>query len=121
MAEEEVKLFGTWASPFSRRIEVALKLKGVQYEYIEENLTNKSPALLNYNPVHKQIPVLVHNGKPVAESFVIMEYVDETWKHNPILPTDPYEKAMARFWAKYIDDKVKPIPCIYNAYSLFRI
>ena len=106
---EEVKLFGTWASVFSRRIEVALKLKGVQFEYIEENLSNKSPALLKYNPVHKKIPVLVHSGKPVAESLVILEYIDETWKHNPILPTDPYEKAMARFWAKYMDDKVNPI------------
>lgn len=103
---EQVKLYGTWASPFSRRIEVALKLKGVQFEYAEENLSNKSPELLKYNPVHKQIPVLVHNGKPVAESLVILEYIDETWKHNPILPADPYERAKARFWAKYIDDKV---------------
>ena len=76
---------------------------------IAENLSSKSPALLTYNPVHKKIPVLVHNGKPVAESLVILEYIDETWKHNPILPTDPYEKAMAWFWAKYIDDKVNPI------------
>ncbi|KAK0606093.1 hypothetical protein LWI29_034088 [Acer saccharum] len=104
--QEEVKLYGVWSSPFSRRIELALKLKGVPFEYVEEDLSNKSPSLLKYNPVHKKIPVLVHNGKPVAESLVILEYIDETWKNNPILPLDPHERAAARFWASCIDNKI---------------
>ncbi|KAB1203297.1 putative glutathione S-transferase [Morella rubra] len=108
---EEVLLFGMWASPFSRRIELALKLKGVQYKYVEEDLTNKSPALLQYNPVHKKIPVFVHNGKSIAESQVILEYIDETWQGYSILPKDPHEKAVARFWAKLIDEK-----CLHAAF-----
>ncbi|KAI3879172.1 hypothetical protein MKW98_028739 [Papaver atlanticum] len=114
MAKDEVKLFGYWPSPYSLRVEWALKIKGIEYEYIDEDLMNKSPLLLQYNPVHKKIPVLVHNGKPVAESLVIIEYIDETWNQNPIFPEDPYEKAQARFWAKFSDEKYQP--SILNAF-----
>ncbi|KFK44228.1 hypothetical protein AALP_AA1G231200 [Arabis alpina] len=103
-----VKLLGFWASPFSRRVEMALKLKGVPYEYLEQDLMNKSPLLLELNPIFKKVPVLVHNGKILPESHLILEYIDQTWKNNPILPQDPYEKAMAFFWAKFVDEQVGP-------------
>ncbi|KAK9911475.1 hypothetical protein M0R45_035383 [Rubus argutus] len=102
----EVKLFRTWSSPFALRIVWALKLKDVPYDTIFEDLTNKSSSLLQYNPVHKKIPVLVHNGKSVAESLVILEYIEETWKQYPLLPQDPHDRATARFWAKFSDEKV---------------
>lgn len=101
-----MQLLGYWGSPFALRVKWALKLKGIQYEYLEEDLPNKSPMLLELNPVLKKVPVLVHNGKPLAESLVIIEYIDETWTHNPLMPKDPYERAKARFWAKFADEKV---------------
>lgn len=103
---EELKVYGAWASPFSRRVEIALNLKGVPYEYVEEDFYNKSSDLLNYNPIHKKVPVLLHNGNPLAESIVILEYIEEIWKQVPLLPTDPHHRALSRFWINFIDDKV---------------
>jgi glutathione S-transferase len=104
--EEEVKLFGMVGSPIVVRVDIALNLKGVEYKYEEEKLGNFSDALIKYNPVYKKVPVLVHNDKPISESLVILEYIDDAWKQNPILPSDPYKRALARFWSKFIDDKV---------------
>jgi len=104
---DEVVLLDFYASMFGMRVRVALAEKGVKYQYREENLGNKSQLLLQMNPVHKKIPVLIHNGKPVCESLIIVQYIDEVWKDKaPLLPSDPYQRAQARFWADYIDKKV---------------
>lgn len=113
MATNELKLLGGWYSPFAVRVQIALSIKGLDYENIVENLKSKSDSLLQSNPVYKKIPVLIHGDKPICESANIVEYIDEVWNDNgapSILPSNAYDRAIARFWVAYIDDKVFLIP-----------
>ncbi|KAL5757143.1 hypothetical protein ACOSQ2_021889 [Xanthoceras sorbifolium] len=89
------------------RVRVALAEKGIKYESKEQNLLiNKSRELLKANMVHKNVPVLIHEGKSICESLVIVEYLDEVWhEKSPLLPSDPYQRSQARFWADYVNKK----------------
>ncbi|OMO88846.1 hypothetical protein COLO4_20048 [Corchorus olitorius] len=107
MSKEELLLLDFWASPFCARVKLALAEKGQEYEAKEEDLFGgKSDLLLNSNPIYKKVPVLLHKGKPLCESTVIVNYIEETWPSPPLLPPCSYGKAQARFWADYIDKKV---------------
>ncbi|CAK9172224.1 unnamed protein product [Ilex paraguariensis] len=109
MSTSDVKLLGGWPSPFVMRARIALNIKSVDYEFLQEKVGEKSELLLKSNPVYKKIPVLIHADKPICESLIIVQYIDEVWTSGPsILPSDPYDRAIARFWAAYIDDKWFP-------------
>ncbi|CAL5386279.1 unnamed protein product [Camellia sinensis] len=114
-----VVLLNFWPSSYGMRVKIALAEKGIEYEAKEEeNLWgDKSPLLLEMNPVYKTVPVLIHNGKSICESLVIVQYIDDTWHgSSPLLPSDPYERSQARFWADYICKK------LYNiAYKVWKV
>ncbi|KAK8676984.1 hypothetical protein V6N13_142541 [Hibiscus sabdariffa] len=107
MANEEVVLLNFWACTFAGKVRIALAEKGIEYKSLEQDMVTKGDLLLKMNPVHKKIPVLIHNGKPICESQIILQYIDEIWPHkSPLLPPDPHQRAIARFWADFIDNKI---------------
>ena len=121
MPKDDVKLLGVWASPFVMRVQISLNIKSVNYEFLDETIGSKSELLLQSNPVHKKFPVLIHGDKPICESLVIVQYIDEAWTSGPsILPSDPYNRAIQRFWSAYLDDKVQ-VFCLINYFPLINI
>ncbi|KAA8550448.1 hypothetical protein F0562_002132 [Nyssa sinensis] len=108
--EDNVVPLDFWPSLFGMRVRIALAEKGVEYESKEENLSDKSPLLPEMNPVHKMIPVLIHNGKPITESLIILQYIDDVWHDkSPLLPSDPCNRSQAKFWADFIGKKIYSI------------
>ncbi|KAM0895064.1 hypothetical protein ACQ4PT_024054 [Festuca glaucescens] len=53
-----------------------------------------------------QIPVLLHGGRPVCKSLVILQYLEDSFPGagNALLPANPYDRAVACFWVAYADD-----------------
>ena len=45
----ELQLLGTWMSPWVIRVKVALRMKGMSYEYVEQDLQHKSDPVLSSN------------------------------------------------------------------------
>nr|AGC13138.1 tau class glutathione S-transferase [Pinus tabuliformis] len=107
---EEVKLLLIRSSPFAMSCALALREKGIKFEEVHENsLPPKTDRLLRSNPVYKQVPVLIHNGKPVSQSLVILEYIEEAWPPSDttpsLLPGSAYDRSLSRFWADFINKK----------------
>ncbi|KAI3458870.1 hypothetical protein Pfo_015533 [Paulownia fortunei] len=108
----QVILYSSWACPFSKTVEIALKLKGVSFTLIQENLFNPSSEVRKKSPLCPSAPLLVHNGEVISHASVIVEYIDETWKGKSIFPKNPKDRAKARSLIKFIG---KCMPAVMRA------
>ena len=61
-----------------------------------------SPAFLRFNP-QGVVPALVHDGQAVAESTVILEYLDDAFSERPLRPAGPLARAQMRAWMQVPD------------------
>jgi glutathione S-transferase len=72
---------------------------------------------LNPNAV---VPTLIHDGRPVIESSVILYYLDEVFPKPPLMPHDPYQRAAVRQFNKMIDEYVHNSCTILTFATAFR-
>jgi glutathione S-transferase len=84
----------------SQKVRVGLAEKGLAYEGRMIDIRQGEqfdPAYMKLNP-NAVVPTLVHDGKVVIESSVIVEYLDEVFPENPLMPKDGHLKALIRIW-----------------------
>jgi glutathione S-transferase len=89
-----VKLYDAGRCPYCARVRIALEEKGLAYERVEVDLRNRPGWIYALNASGK-VPVL-DDGFVLPESAVIMEYLEDAYPANPLLPGDPKRRAVAR-------------------------
>ena len=85
----------------SARVRLVLREKGleaVEHHYNLRRGDQFAPDYLALNPMGV-VPTLVHDGRPVVESALICDYLDDAFAEPPLRPADPAEQAAARHWA----------------------
>lgn len=104
-------LYNYWRSSCSWRVRWVLALKGINYQSVPINLLKNeqsSPAYLAKNP-HGLVPCLEVDGKLLSESTAIIEWLEETYPQMPILPRDPWDRAVAREIASIVASGIQPL------------
>ncbi|KAI9721643.1 MAG: hypothetical protein M1828_005010 [Chrysothrix sp. TS-e1954] len=111
-AEHPLKLYSGWFCPFVQRAWLVLQEKKIPYQYIEVNPYHKPQSLLDLNPRGLVPTFQVAPGKPLYESNVICEYLDEVYsgpEHAPkLLPEDLYDRARMRIWQDWVTSRFIP-------------
>jgi glutathione S-transferase len=87
-------------SPYCWRIKLALMHKGLAFETIPWRFTEKS-VIAPYNS--ERVPVLVDNGRAVADSWKIANYLDDSYPERLALFGSKQQRAIARFYNQWTD------------------
>jgi len=98
-----LRLFHVPLSPFCRKVRLTLAEKRQEVELVEERYWEGSAEFLRRNPAGK-VPVLRMDGRMLAESQAICEYLDELHPEPPLLPRDPAGRYEVRRLCAWFDD-----------------
>lgn len=107
-----LKLHNYFRSSTSTRLRVALKLKGLEYEYLTYALLkgeNRSDAYLAKNPAGLVPSLELEDGTILTQSLAIIEWLEEVHPTPALLPTDPIGRARVRSLAYMIACEVHPL------------
>jgi len=93
-----IRLHGYYRSSTSYRLRIALELKALEYENVPVNLLKseqKSEVFSSRNPF-ATVPMLEAGGRDRAQSMAMIEWLDEAYPENPLLPANVEDRYTAR-------------------------
>ena len=102
----EVELFTAEFSPFAQRVRLALLEKRIPFLATEIDLAVK-PEWFHVISPRGEVPVIRHEDRFIADSTVILEYLEDVYAEPALRPRDPGKRAVTRFWMEYADEKFK--------------
>jgi glutathione S-transferase len=92
-------LCGFAASNYYNKVKLALLEKGVAFE---EELAWVGETDRNASPLGK-VPYLMTEQGAISESTVMLEYIEDQFPAQPLMPTDAFQKAKVRELLRYIE------------------
>lgn len=93
-------LHNYFRSSSAYRVRIALNLKGLGYDYASVHLNRNGgeqfgAPFMALNP-QQLVPVLSEQGINISQSLAIIEYLDEQYPQQPLLPGSAAERAYVR-------------------------
>ncbi len=98
------RLYHVPLSPYCRKVRLSLAEKKIECELVEERYWERDPDFLRRNPAGK-VPVLRIDGKVMAESAPICEWLEDMYPEPSLLPLTPDERYEVRRLINWFDDK----------------
>lgn len=107
----QLTLHSAWRSSAAYRVRIGLNLKGLAYDTAPVNLVanqHQAPAFAALNP-QQLLPALEVGGRTLTQSLAILDWLDETVPQPPLLPTDPFDRALVRSMAQIVASDIHPV------------
>lgn len=101
-----MKLIGSLASPYVRKVRVAMAEKKLDYELVLENVWAPDTAIQQSNPLGKVPCLVMEDGGAMFDSRVIVEYLDTLTPVGKLIPPNGRERAEVKCWEALSDGVV---------------
>src|SRR6476661_8055179 len=98
-------IIGSYVSPYVRKVLACMNLKHVAFEVDPITPFYGNDEFRRLSPLCR-IPVLVDGAFSISDSSVICAYLDEAFPGHPLLPSDPRERARARWFEEFADTRL---------------